>query len=197
MRLKLYILVIVGLFFSQLTTKAFTEDVPVECPVTAPSDGRFQPNTYIGPVSDYAHKRKTFLYGNDKLSVALPVNGTWKTLADYRERALPYEGNLRWFRVDPAFSQNDGPFTVTMRRLDIADNGYVSRNSSPNYRLKSSVPDDSGTMMKTFIKISSSGCWQVTGHYKDQKLSFVVWVHLVRADYHPFISQGAVDGPYR
>jgi hypothetical protein len=186
-----------GLFFYQLPIKALAEEIPAGCPVTLPVNGHFEPSptALTGPVGDYAHKKKVFLYGNEKLSVALPTNGTWETLSDFRHGISPYQNNLRWFRGDPAFSRNDGLFIVTLRKLN-AYNTFASKGQQ-NYRVELNPSDHNLAVMKAPIKILSTGCWQITGHYKDQELSFVVWVNLFSADYHPFIAQGAVNSPYR
>jgi hypothetical protein len=95
--------------------------------------------------------------------------------------------------VNSSFSGSDGPLRVTLHQLDLRQNAQVSQSSSSqNYSLELLPFDDSDTMMKAAIKIPNPGCWQVTGHYKDQDLSFIVWVRVVQVDNHPLVLQGAV-----
>jgi hypothetical protein len=194
------IIAVFGLFLTLIQPKANAEDIPANCPVTLPSNGRFQPSTMAlsGPVGNYAHQKKIFLYGNEKLAAALPTNGTWKTLFDSQYPKFAYEDTLPWFRVNSSFSGSDGPLRVTLHQLDLRQNAQVSQSSSSqNYSLELLPFDDSDTMMKAAIKIPNPGCWQVTGHYKDQDLSFIVWVRVVQVDNHPLVLQGAVGSPYR
>ena len=62
-------------------------------------------------------------------------------------------------------------FSVTGRRLDAptppmlvdqtTTNGWVTRNQP---------------FMLTGINFPTLGCWEITGRYKDEELTFVVWV---------------------
>jgi hypothetical protein len=35
---------------------------------------------------------------------------------------------------------------------------------------------DMGQFMLTGVKVPTAGCWELTGHYGEAELSFVVWV---------------------
>jgi len=35
---------------------------------------------------------------------------------------------------------------------------------------------DIGSAMLVGVEMPAAGCWEITGHYKEQRLSFVVWV---------------------
>jgi hypothetical protein len=36
--------------------------------------------------------------------------------------------------------------------------------------------------MLTGIDVPSAGCWEITGHYRDQAITFVVWVDGTQPD---------------
>lgn len=63
------------------------------------------------------------------------------------------------------FSYKDGPLTVTEKRLD---------GPAPSFTETEEISGEHGFMGG--ISIPVFGCWEITGHYKDQELSFVVWL---------------------
>lgn len=150
--------------------------LPPNCRVTLPADGRFTPRTPVpvGFHSGFELGVDQFWYGSEKLWTYLPIDGTWRgwnrsiagDLADFA-----YSNKLPWFRFHPAFSTKDGPLTVTGKRLDGPAPSFTEKfysNAFPR--------DDDNSMIMGGVNIPSFGCWEITGHYKDQELSLTVWV---------------------
>lgn len=82
----------------------------------------------------------------------------------------PLTTKIFWASVDYDYHKEEYPdLKVTGRRLD--------GNAPP---LMTTNPTNAGespaTAMVVGIYIPTPGCWEITGEYKDQKLSFVVWV---------------------
>jgi len=83
-----------------------------------------------------------------------------------------YDDKFFLLRAYPGFSE-DALLTITGRRLDGPAPSFTE-----TYHLYGSDPDgDDARMMEVGgIGIPVFGCWQVTGQYLDQQLSFTVWV---------------------
>lgn len=132
------------------------------CPTTLPPDPPFMPPlVYQEQLSDGA-----FWYGTEKLWTGLHVSGLWRGLRNdkgYREKVF-------WFRQGYTYRVEPKPaLTVTGRRLDgesavftvsDATNAFISGRSA----------------MLTAFEIPTAGCWELTGDYHGDTLSFVVWV---------------------
>jgi hypothetical protein len=59
---------------------------------------------------------------------------------------------------------------VTAERID----GKAPRGESSEATNASS--GDIGVAMLVGVNLPTPGCWKITGNYKEEKLSFVVWV---------------------
>ncbi len=57
-------------------------------------------------------------FGTEKLWTVLPNDGIWRGPIPSKLGDFAYSDKLPWFRVHPAFSLNDGPLTITGKRLD-------------------------------------------------------------------------------
>jgi hypothetical protein len=156
-------------------TTALQDTPPANCNVTLPSDGRFVPPTPMptdprGSVGGLGTNQ--FWFGSSKLWTMLPVDGVWR---GWRVPTKPgdfvYDNKLPWFRMHPAFSPKDGPLTVTGKRLDGPALSFTETFQSNGF-----ARNDDNAMTMGGISIPVFGCWHVTGRYKDQKLSFTVWV---------------------
>jgi hypothetical protein len=145
---------------------------PGSCPVTLPSEAGFVAPDPV-PTSSAAHfglaaKGK---FGTEKLWTVLPIDGTWRGPVPKEPGDFAYGDKLPWFRVHPAFSLSDGPLTITGKRLDGPAPSFVE-----SYQGGGLPRDDDNAMIMGGIQIPVFGCWKITGNYKDQELSFVVWV---------------------
>ena len=105
-----------------------------------------------------------FWYGTPRLWTSLPPEGTWIGLP-YQDGA--YSQKVFWW------SQNydwKSPLTVTGVRID---------GSAPPLRATTATnafAEDIGSAILVGIGIPAAGCWEITGHLKEVKLSFVVWI---------------------
>ncbi|MGD1024651.1 MAG: hypothetical protein ABR880_17830 [Candidatus Sulfotelmatobacter sp.] len=147
---------------------ALPDAAPASCRVTLPSDGRFLPPA---PLSGDPAKNMSglgtgqFWFGSSKLWTMLPLDGTWRAWQASQPGDFAYSNKLPWFRMHPGFSGKDGSLTVTGKRLD--GPAPVFTETEETY---------GGTMIMGGIAFPVFGCWQVTGHDKDQELIFAVWV---------------------
>jgi TonB-like protein len=148
---------------------------PASCPVTLPSDGRFVPPAPLSAdpkVNLSGLGENQFWFGSQRLWTMLPIDGIWRPWqVPSRPGDFAYSNKLPWGRLNPPFSRKDGPLTITGKRLDGPAPRFTETEESSGFGRDYA----SGGIMGGF-NIPVSGCWQVTGHYKDQDLSFTVWV---------------------
>jgi hypothetical protein len=112
-----------------------------------------------------------FWFGTKKLWTALPRSGdVWGWLP--RAPGQPdLTAKLFWFSVDyDRHKEGNANLKVTGRRLD----GDASRLATSPTTNALGDPYDA---MLTGIYVPSPGCWEITGDYKGQKLSFVIWLY--------------------
>ncbi len=181
-------LALVGLLFTQNISQTWSQEFhdergvkkmavqdapPPRCPVTLPSEESFVP-PYPVPTSSAAHFGLVAdgKFGTEKLWTVLPNDGIWRGPIPSKLGDFAYSDKLSWFRVHPAFSLNDGPLTITGKRLDgpapSFTETYLGGGGFPD--------DDENAMIMGGIEIPVFGCWEIKGHYRDQELSFIVWV---------------------
>jgi hypothetical protein len=158
-----------GTVAAQDATEA--DRLPANCRVTLPADGSFTPPSPVpmGPVPDGQPASSIelgvdeFWYGSEKLWTVLPIDGTWRGSSPSIPGDLAhfaYSNKLPWFRFHPAFSEKDGPLTITGKRLDGPASSFTEEfyaNAFPR--------DDDNAMIMGGVDIPSFGCWQITGHY--------------------------------
>jgi Gram-negative bacterial TonB protein C-terminal len=147
---------------------AAQDSPPTGCHVTLPSEGSFVSPSPV-PLQLAANE---FWFGTEKLWTRLPTDGTWRGRVPRKPDDFAYGDKFPLFRAYPGFSE-DALLTVTGRRLDGPAPSFTE-----TYHLYGSDPDgDNARMMHVGgISIPVFGCWQVTAQYKDQQLSFTVWV---------------------
>jgi hypothetical protein len=139
------------------------------CPVTKP------PSISFIPPSPYPTELPagSFWFGTENLWTILPMDGTWKGLLHYRPADSAFRNKLFWWHEGYDWRAETAPnLTVTGRRLDApapplatdehADAGWTN--------------DENHAFMVAGIFIPAIGCWQITGDYKGQRLTFVVSV---------------------
>lgn len=135
------------------------------CAVTVPPMASFTPPAPYSPEAPFV---VDFWYGTDSLWTAVPKNGVW---ADLPHNPEGYTQKVFWWRT--GYSPTDEPtpaLTVTGRRLDApAPSLNVSRATN-------AFADDIESAMLVGVDFPTLGCWEITGKYANQTLSFVVWV---------------------
>lgn len=130
------------------------------CPVTRPPDSPFIPPE---PWPPEPPGEDQFWFGHDELWTALPEDGSWRQLA--------LGEKFWWWSEDFDVSEDDSPdVQVTAERLD---------GKAPDFRATEATngfhPSFNWAML-VGVELPSPGCWQFTGEYKGQPLSFILWV---------------------
>jgi cytochrome c2 len=145
------------------------------CPVSQPSDPPFRPPEpalseedellaapALGSLEAY------FWYGSDSLWTQLRRDGVWRDLprsdGGYVQKIFFASEGYNW-REEPLPS-----LTVSGRRLDVAGLAFEELEATNGFH------PEVGSFMLVGVDIPTAGCWEITGHYQGQALSFVVWV---------------------
>jgi len=146
-----------------------TRDQSLEnCPVTKPQEPPFTPPPPYPPEAPYAGY---FWYGTEALWTMLSSDGTWRGLPYHAEGGGHYVQKVFWWNEDYDWQAEPWPeFMVTARRLDASAPDFASSEATNAFH------PDFGSAMLTGVEIPTSGCWEFTGSYRGQSLSFVVWV---------------------
>jgi hypothetical protein len=118
-------------------------------------------------------------FGTDRLWTVLPLDGTWRGLTPKALGEYAYSNKLPW---GGAFSYRDPPLIVTGRRLD-----------GPAPSFTELEPISGLHEMMGGINIPMFGCWEITTHYNDEKLSFTVRVAPLVEPTGPATSQKPTD----
>lgn len=147
--------------------KAISASVPQSCPVTQPPVQAFVPP----PPYPGEHDSTGFWFGSEKLWVQLPTNGTWNHLPHYRPTDTAFRQKIQWWRKDYDWRRENPPkLTITGRRLDAA----APPLASDDHANAGGMGDHAFIM--SGVDIPTLGCWQITGDYNGDKLTFVIWV---------------------
>jgi hypothetical protein len=153
---------------AQQSGAVIPDGVPETCPVTKP----YQTSLFVPPFP-YPAKAPVgwFWFGTDRLWTQLPANGIWSGLGHSTPDDPTFGQKLAFGRQDyDALKEPRPKLRVTGRRLDApapplvsakATNGWVQRNQP---------------FMVTGVNLPTLGCWEITAHYEDDELTFVVWV---------------------
>ena len=138
--------------------------VPESCPVT-----RSAPETRFTPPSPHLAAKPNdpmFWFGSDALYVFLSADGRWHGQAastGTRNRSFWYRKDAEWREEFPY------QFKVTAKRLD-TDGPLIAFPRVHNAIMGKEVA------MLFMLELPERGCWQVTGNYKSDSLSWVTWV---------------------
>lgn len=110
-----------------------------------------------------------FWYGTENLWTALRPDGTWEGLP-HNEGG--YTQKLVWWRKGYVGTAEPEPaIKVTGRRLDAEAPPLLASSGSNAYSV-----DFGGWAMMVGVDVPTLGCWELTGKYGDETLSFVVQV---------------------
>jgi len=143
---------------------------PASCPVTVPPADEFIP-----PGCDKG--KNSFWWGTEKLWTSLRKSGVWWWAPHppgHEHEVQPLTDKTFWWSKDFDYREEYPPgLKVTGIRLD----GFAPAllTLTPTNALGS--PFDA---MLVGVYVPTPGCWEITGDYKGQKLSFVVWVQPVK-----------------
>ena len=146
---------------------------PASCPVTIKAPIPFMPPSPY----ELEENGKSFWLGNDKLWTALSKTGFWywgPHAPGHENEVQPLTVKTFWGSVDFDW-KTEWPvqLKVTGKRLD--------GDAPPLLTLESTNAfPGPGAAMLSGIYVPTSGCWEITGEYKGEKLSFVVWLEPVK-----------------
>ena len=147
---------------------------PASCPVTLAPAVPFTPPG----LHEMGKDDDDFWFGTEKLWTALPKSGTvwgWAPHAPGHEHEVqPLTAKIFWFSVDyDRHREGNAGLKVTGRRLD--------GDAPPLLTLPTTnALGDPYDAMLTGVYVPTPGCWEITGDYKGQKLSFVAWLSPVK-----------------
>jgi hypothetical protein len=141
--------------------------VPETCSVTKPANQPFV------PPSPYPAKpsRGQFWFGTDRLWTALPKSGAWIGLPHYTASDPTFRQKLVFWR------QGYDVHAETPAKLTIGGN----RIDSPAQPLQTDGPGipswtANDQFLMTGINFPTIGCWEITGRYENDEVTFIVWV---------------------
>lgn len=142
--------------------------VPENCPVTkSPVVPFIPPLPYTAKISTDA-----FLYGTDELWTILPKTGTWSGLPHYTPDDPTYRQKLFWWRQGLDRRVERQPkLKVIGRRLDSPSPTLMVDDANTGW-----TNDQEQAFMVTGINLPTLGCWEITGHYAEYILRYVIWV---------------------
>jgi hypothetical protein len=153
---------------SQQLLDRVREEVPEACPVTSP------PAQPLVPPPPYwtDHGPDRFWYGTESLWTLLDVPGTWHVHGNVLEGQGGFRTKLVYWRRGFDWQRESEPeLIVTARRLDREALSVAAEHAYAVF-----VTGPQPAAMMTAIDIPTTGCWNLTAQYRDQKLSFVVSV---------------------
>jgi hypothetical protein len=143
---------------------------PANCRVTLPSDGRFTPPAPFAADPDDSGGAFGFWFGSEKLWTHLPVDGTWLRLKPYFPGDSNYRQKIFWYSAHPV-SKGFSHGMLAGRRLDGPATPFES--TFPMHGINS---DNNSVMAVSGVDLPTAGCWEITGTYGSEKVTFVVWV---------------------
>ncbi len=147
---------------------------PASCPVTVPPANPFTPPG----LPKLGDNENSFWFGTEKLSIVLEKSAVWywaPHAPGHEHQVQPLTVKTFWWSVDFNWKKEwPVELKVTGRRLD--------GDAPPLLTLRSTnaLVDQPVAAMLSGIYVPTPGCWEITGAYKGQKLSFVVWVQPVK-----------------
>jgi hypothetical protein len=141
---------------------------PDSCPITQP------PSETFVPPAPYPNKISAdgFWLGSEKLWTSRRKNGLWfgywTTDSELGKHKVYYDKVFWWRKGYDWRAENPPQLRVSGRRLDVSAPPFYVENTHSAF--------NRNPAMLTGIDIPTVGCWEITGDYKGDKLSFVVWV---------------------
>ena len=143
--------------------------VPVSCPVTTPPAVPFTPPTPY----ERSEGGRTFLLGTEKLWTVMMTSGVWgwgPHKPGHEQDVQPLTTKTFWASTDFDYRNEYPPkLTVTGRRLDGPTQPLLTLTPT------NAFPGPTAAML-VGVYVPAPGCWEITGEYRNEKLSFVVWV---------------------
>jgi len=137
---------------------------PASCPVTKPPEPAFVP-----PISHPEREDGRFWLGTKALWTALDEDGIWKGIVSKNGTRNKFWWWREGWEYDTDLRANEPGLIINARRIDgVAP--VVSKPRVTNAELSG------GWAMLTMLELPTSGCWEITGNYRSEYVSMVVWV---------------------
>jgi hypothetical protein len=150
--------------------------VPASCPVTV------RPAKPFTPPSQYELEDDVngFWLGTEKLWTVLRTSGIWEWAPHppgHENEVQPLTEKTFWGSVDFNW-RTEWPvkLRVTGRRLDGSAPPLLTMRST------NAFVDGPAPAMLSGVFVPTPGCWEITGEYRGEKLSYVVWVRPIKQD---------------
>ena len=144
-----------------------SDQAPSTCPVTKPPDPAFRsPPPYHADAGN-----GMFWFGTEKLWIGLNTSGVW-SLRHYTPEEPSFRQKMLWFRQGYKATAARPKLVVTGKRLD----GPAPPLGVDGPHGAWLTEDPAQTFMTVGYNIPTTGCWEITGEYGEDILSFVVWV---------------------
>jgi hypothetical protein len=137
---------------------------PESCPVTKAADRPFVPPW---PYAPEPYPGGSW-FGTNRLWTAPPAGGVWRELGPYTPTSPTFRQKTQWWRQGYDYRTEPKPkLKVTGKRLD-----------APALPLMAEVSSVSGSQhsMMVGMNFPTLGCWEITGQYEDDDLTFIVWL---------------------
>ena len=148
---------------------------PASCPVTVPRADPFIPPAWYEPGDD------SFWLGSEKLWTQGNKSGVWDWephKPGHENEVQPLTVKISWGSVDYDWRTEPRPnLTLTGRRLDGEAPPLLLL---PMTNIAGPGPNAGPGSMLAGVYVPTPGCWEITGEYRGEKLSFVVWVQPVK-----------------
>jgi hypothetical protein len=125
-----------------------------------------------------------FLIGTNELWTEIRESMIWEWAPHqpgHEPEVQPLTAKIFWYRVGYDWRTEPQPkLTITGRRLDgpappLMVMTWPRGNRAPAQATNAIMDAHHGAML-TGIYVPVPGCWEITGDYEGDKLSFVVWV---------------------
>jgi hypothetical protein len=140
------------------------------CPVTQPQTPAFRPPAPWPATLPYDGQ---FWYGSDSLWTDLNTSGVWSELP--YDEASGYGQKIAWWRAGYDDQTEEQPaLFVTGWRLDGDPN--VPAQTATASPATNGFHEDLQSFMLVGMDFPSAGCWEITGEYHGERLSFVVLI---------------------
>ena len=155
---------------SSQPTSRQTETVPASCSLTHRPSREFIPPVDYHPVR---LPEGSFYIGSEKLWTAIREPMVWQWIPHGQGHELDLTAKVFWYRVGYSWRREPIPkLRVTGRRLY----GPAPALVTPQGPATNAIMDSERGAMLTGVYVPTPGCWEITGDYEGDKLSFVVWV---------------------
>jgi hypothetical protein len=166
-----------GLQTSSHSSLPQRDSIPESCPMTP------RPARPFIPPADYRTTQELpkgwFLIGTEKLWTEIGDSMIWQWTPHTPGHEQDLTAKIFWLSEDYDWRTEPIPkIKVTGKRLD----GPAPPLMLPQGPATNAIVNTAGGAMLTGVWMPTPGCWEITGDYEGEKLSFNVWVEPVKPE---------------